>query len=165
MAFFISSARWPRTLGFMNNHLRAATIFGLSSLVASLPVAWFFRGLPVPGNTFGSALWVAMPPIAIFASAGAAFLVIGLAPLPRFGFWRGAFAALIALVACAAVGHPVLVLPALAIVTWFVVPLGGLVGWLLQRYLMNPNPPPQTDGRTRPSSVDSSRAPAVGRER
>ena len=131
----------------MAPHHRAAVGFGLMSLVASIPVAWFFSGLGVPGNVFGTTLWKVMPGLAVIFATAAAYVVLNLASTPRFGLWRGALAALMALVACAAVATPILIWPALVFVAWFVVPLGALAGWLLSRFVLHPNSTAETDAR------------------
>ena len=132
----------------MAPHHRAAIGFGLMSPIASIPVAWFFWGLQVPGNLFGATLWIVMPILAVILAIGAAYLLLNFGcPTPRLGFWRGAFAALLALVACAAIATPILVLPALVFVAWFVVPLGALAGWLLSRLVLHPNSTAESDAR------------------
>lgn len=121
----------------MSIHLRASILFAAASFVASLPVAWFFWGLNLPGNSFGSLLWIASPLLASLCSGATAYLIMGFAPSAQFGFRRGTLAALLALVICSAIADPTLMLPALLFVAWFVVPLGGGIGWLLQRYVIS----------------------------
>jgi hypothetical protein len=122
-----------------------AILFGLASIPVSLPIAWFFWGLDVPANTLGAHIWRFLPVIAAVLSSLAAFLLSRTTEPSSFGPWRGVLAALIALVGCAAIAHPILVLPALVFVAWFVLPLGGLVGWLIGRRVspnnsFKPNP-------------------------
>jgi hypothetical protein len=95
----------------------------------------------------------------------AAYLVMNLAPSPQFGFWRGALAALIALIACAAIAHPALVLPALVFVAWFVVPIGAIAGYMLRRWVLQPNPPVNADARDVPAPASGSDARADYRAR
>lgn len=149
----------------MAAHHRAIAWFGLTALATSLPVAWAFWGLSVPGSMFGAHLWGAMPALAVAFAMAAAYLVMNLAPSPRFGFWRGALAALIALIACAAIAHPVLVLPALVFVAWFVVPIGAIAGFMLRRWVLHPNPPVNADARDVPPSTEGSGARAGHRAR
>jgi hypothetical protein len=103
----------------------------MSSLIASLPMAWFFRSLYVYDNLFGRNLWPIMPVVAIFTSAVAASLVIYFTRRPGLGFWRGGLAALLSLISCAAIASPQLVLAASLFVGWFVFILGGIACWLL----------------------------------
>ena len=149
----------------MAPHLRASMGFGLLSLVASVPVVAFFWQLGVPGNALGAWLWPTMPVLAIVLSTASAYLVMNLAATPRFGPWQGGIAALVALVACAAIAAPFLVLPALLFVAWFVVPLGALGGFLIHRFVLHPNPTPHTDARDLPAPAKDNGAHAGGRER
>jgi hypothetical protein len=107
--------------------------FGLASFAASLPICAVFWGFEVQDNTFGPYLWHVLPAVALVASALAAWVVSHFTAPQGFGFWRGLLAALLALVACCAVAHPALILPALVVVGWLVAMLGGLAGWLIGR--------------------------------
>jgi hypothetical protein len=115
----------------MKGTTKIVAAYAISSLIASLPVAWFFRTLYVYDNLFGRNLWIVMPLVAVFTSAVAVSLVVHFTKHPGLGFWRGGLAALLSLISCAALAHPQLVLAAILFVGWFVFILGGIVGWLL----------------------------------
>jgi hypothetical protein len=131
----------------MTRHLQAALWFSAGAFLASLPLAyWMFSDKAVPGNSFGSLQWLAVPLVAVLSSGIAAYIIMGFSSEPRFGAARGALAALIALVVSAGISHPSLVLPALLVLTWIVVPLGALVGWFVQHGLIErPNPAVNSD--------------------
>ena len=122
----------------MTNQHRLCLTFGFASLVASIPICLLFHDLNAE-NVFGRYLWFAMPALAIPASYIAAYLMSRAANgIVVFGFWRGAGAAYLALIACVIVANPLLLPLTLLICGWFVLAFGGIVGWLM-RLAMGPN--------------------------
>ena len=109
--------------------------FAIASLCASLPITWVFWGFHVSDNTFGAYLWHVMPALAAVLSGLAAWLVSHFTSPHGFGPWRGALAALLALVASCAMAHPTLILPAVIFVGWLVALLGAGTGWFIGRRL------------------------------
>jgi hypothetical protein len=109
--------------------------FAIGSLFASLPITWAYWGLHISDNTFGAYMWHVMPALAAVFSGLSAWIVNHFTSPQGFGPWRGAFAALLALVTCCFVAHPTLILPALVFVGWLVALLGAGMGWLIGRRL------------------------------
>ncbi|MEA9580478.1 hypothetical protein VC218_16730 [Xanthomonas nasturtii] len=110
--------------------------FALASLFASLPSIWLVWGLPVRGNPFGPYMWHATPPLAAGFSGLIALLLSNLTSPAGFGPWRGALAALLALVACVFATQPDFIFGAFIVIGWFVALLGAvagsLIGWRLR---------------------------------
>lgn len=117
----------------MTKHYQASFLFALASLSLSIPIAFLLQLPLLPSK---NALWSLSPLPVIIVAAFSAYLVIGLAPKPTFGFVRGVMAALIALIISSAIGNPIMVLVTSLWTAWFVLPIGGFYGWIIQRYII-----------------------------